>query len=53
MAGEGRELGPEQGDGMRSGTQSLSEGPQEALKVIKQGTTIQTFNLEAAFWLLH
>ena len=42
MTGEGYELGPEQGDGMRSGTQSLSQGPQETLEVIKQGTTIQT-----------
>lgn len=53
MAGEGCELGPEQRDGMRSETQTLSEGPQEALEVIKQGTTTQTFNLEAALWLLH
>lgn len=53
MAGEGHELGPEQEDRMRSETQTLSEGPQEALEVIKQGTTTQIFNLEAVLWLLH
>lgn len=52
VAGEGRELGWQQGAGVRSGAQALS-GLWEAMEVTQKGATSQTFDFEAALWLLH